>query len=294
MGRRPVREFSFLRLANRIFARRVSPKTLLAGLTLPLALALALPASAADLPSKTETPASDPPPAFSWTGFYAGIHVGGGVDHFGFKYALTTPRQLGHIQNSTGITARGPVGGIQIGFNYELPFFHLVAGIEIDNTASGIRGQTTFNNAFLSGSPYTVTFGTSFDNFGTARLRLGYAWGRLMPFFTFGFTYGVVETSYSFASPGLFSSASTTTVRSGVFPHVGTLGIGLEYAIAPNYTVKVEYLYEFINARRIQITPGDGTTISYGTRAMYHIARLGLNYKFDWLSPAAPPVLAKY
>ncbi|MCI0600754.1 MAG: outer membrane beta-barrel protein [Beijerinckiaceae bacterium] len=264
-------------------------------LSLLQALAAAGAARAADLPSKIVPPLYQPPPAeFSWTGFYAGIHAGGGVDHFGFKYSFNTPRPRGYIQGSTGITARGPVGGLQIGFNYELPFFHIVAGLEIDNSASGIRGQTTFNNAFLSGAPYTVTFGTKFENFGTARLRLGYAWGRFMPFFAFGFTYGVVETSYSFATPGFFSSASSTAVRSGIFPHVGTVGIGLEYAFATNFTVKAEYLYEFINARRTLFTPGDGTTISFGTRTMYHIGRVGLNYKFDWLSPAAPPALAKY
>ncbi|HET6374429.1 MAG TPA: hypothetical protein VFF88_00120, partial [Methylocella sp.] len=76
-------------------------------------------------------------------------------------------------------------------------------------------------------------------------------------------------------------------VRSGVFPHVGALGIGLEYAVTPNVTMKAEYMYNFINARPVTISPGDGTTVSFGTRTMYHIARIGLNYKFDWLSPPA-------
>jgi hypothetical protein len=103
-----------------------------------------------------------------------------------------------------------------------------------------------------------------------------------------------VGTSYTFATPGFFSSAASTAVRSGVFPHVGCGGIGAEYAIDSHFTVNAEYLYEFIKARRNYFTPGDGSTIAFGTRTMYHTGRIGLNYKFDWLSPAPPPVTAKY
>jgi outer membrane immunogenic protein len=110
--------------------------------------------------------------------------------------------------------------------NYELPFFHIVAGIELDNSAAGISGQTTINGSFPSGKPYSATFGSRVDDIGTARLRLGYAWGRFLPYLTGGFTFGVIDTSYTFATPGFFSSAATTAVRSGVFPHVGCGGPG--------------------------------------------------------------------
>src|ERR1700730_13021829 len=50
-------------------------------------------ARGADLPSKTGPPVFEPPPAaeFSWTGFYLGVHGGGGVDHFGFPFAILVP-----------------------------------------------------------------------------------------------------------------------------------------------------------------------------------------------------------
>jgi opacity protein-like surface antigen len=169
-----------------------------------------------------------------------------------------------------------------------------VAGIEIDNSASGIRGQTTVNGTLLTGAPATAIFGSKFKDFGTARLRLGYAWGRFLPYLTTGFTYGTIETSYSVATPGFFNTGSTTATRSGVFPHVGAVGIGAEYAIAPNFTVKVEYLYDFINARPVVFNPVPGSSIQFNTRTMYHIARVGLNYKFDWLSPLAAPIVVNY
>jgi outer membrane immunogenic protein len=154
-----------------------------------------------------------------------------------------------------------------------------------------VRGQTTVNGTLVSAS---ATFGSKFEDFGTARLRLGYAWGRFLPYLAGGFTYGTIETFYSVVTPRLFNDGSSTATRSGVFPHVGAVGIGAEYAIAQNFTVKVEYLYDFINARPAVFNPVAGSSIPFGTRTAYHIARVGLNCHFDWLSPLAAPVVAKY
>jgi outer membrane immunogenic protein len=280
-----------------VFVRRRQGGKFLAGILLCMALAAAAGSvRAADLPSKTEPPVFQPqPPAeFSWTGFYAGVHVGGGTDHFAFPYAIQVPGVWAYTQGRSGITASGPFGGIQAGYNYELPFFHIVAGFEIDSSVSGIRGQTTVNGTLLSGLPVGATFGSKFEDFGTARVRLGYAWGRFLPYLTAGFTYATTQTYYSVATSTLLGAGSITETRTGVFPHVGAFGIGLEYAIAPNLTAKAEYLYEFINARSVLFTPAPGSTVNLNTRTMYHVARVGLNYKFDWLSPLAGPVVAKY
>ena len=197
-------------------------------------------------------------------------------------------------KGGTASRAVGPVGGIQAGYNYELPFFHLVAGVEVDLNASGITGKTSPNGILVSGLPVSATFGSDFEYFGTGGLRLGYAWGRFMPYVTAGFTFATTETFYSVASPGFFNTGSSTATRSGVFPHVGVGGIGLEYAIDPHFTVKVEYLYEFINARTVLFNPAPSATIQFNTRTMYHIGRIGLNYKFDWFSPPSDAVVAKY
>lgn len=268
-----------------------------AGVFLCIALsAVAGPVRAADLPSKMEPPVFQPPPPaeFSWTGFYAGVNVGGGIDHFAFPYSINVLEPNNFVAGRNGITATGPFGGIQAGYNYELPFFHIVTGFEIDSDVSGIRGQTTATGTLFFGAPVTATFGSKFEDFGTARVRLGYAWGRFLPYLTAGFTYATTETYYSLATPALFTTGSITETRTGVFPHVGAFGIGLEYAIDSHFTVKAEYLYEFINSRAVLFSPALGSTVDFNTRTMYHIGRVGLNYKFDWLSPLAAPVVAKY
>jgi outer membrane immunogenic protein len=249
-------------------------------------------ACAADLtPKAGSAEIQAPPPAeFDWNGFYAGVNVGGGVDHFGFKWDVNTPRPSGYQEGSAGITSLGPLGGLQVGFNYKLPFFNVVAGIEIDASAADLTGQTTVSGTLRSFLPFSATFGTKVYDLGTARFRLGYPWGRFLPYLTAGFTFGIIETSFNFSTPGFPSSSASTAARTGAFPHVGAFGAGIEYAIGPHITVKTEYLYDFINARRTLFLQPDGSSVSFGTRTMYHIVRLGLNYKFDF----SPPVAVKY
>lgn len=251
-------------------------------------------ACAADLtPKAGPAEIQAPPPAeFDWRGFYAGVNVGGGVDHFGFKWDVNTPRPSGYQEGSAGITSLGPLGGLQFGFNYVLPFsfFPILVGIEIDDSAADLTGQTTVNGLLRSGLPFSATFGTKVYDFGTGRLRFGYPFGRFLPYFTGGFTFGIIETFYHLSTPGFSSSAESTALRSGAIPHVVTLGIGVEYAIDDHLSVKTEYLYDAINSRRTLFAQPDGSSVSFGTRTMYHIVRLGLNYKFDF----SPPVAVKY
>ena len=140
------------------------------------------------------------------------------------------------------------------------------------------RGSIT-----IATTPGPVSFGTKFENFGTLRLRAGYNFDRLLLYFTGGQTYSTVEASYS--APGI--AGSVTATRSGFISQTGVVGCGLEYALSNNISVKAEYLYDFTGAR-FDIFSQGATTIGFGNRSMYHIARFGVNYKFDWLSPSTP------
>src|SRR5471030_1182945 len=110
-----------------------------------LAMSIAAPARAADLPLKTETPFAA---RFSWTGCYLGGHLGGGFAH----KDITDPVQL--VQDSflgagstTGITTVSPspngvvIGG-QIGCDYQFaPSW--VVGIEGTASGSTMKGSAT-------------------------------------------------------------------------------------------------------------------------------------------------------
>jgi outer membrane immunogenic protein len=243
---------------------------------------------AADLP--TDKPAEitqvAPPATFSWTGLYVGVNGGFALDHYAFVYALFPPGSVGS-NGSSEITSSGPVFGGQIGYNYELTnlpvIAHAVIGIEADSDWAGVAGSTIIA---IPGATYHV--GTRFENFGTARLRLGYDFDRLLLYFTGGLSYATVQNYYNSGA----SSGSLTETHSGFFPRIGVVGIGAEYAITEHFSVKAEYLYDFNGARYSNFSSPPGYSIGFGDRAMYHIARVGLNYKFDLFSGA--PATAKY
>jgi outer membrane immunogenic protein len=267
----------------------------IAGASGILALALAiLPARAADLPGPSAPAVSwQPPPAapYDWTGFYVGLNAGFGVDHFAFPYYFHGPGVS--AQETSGITASGAVVGGQVGYNYQFTGVPLIGnaivGLEADSDWSNVRGSVG-----VSTPPAVLTFGSRLENFGDIRLRLGYAFDRLMIYFATGFSYATVRTYYGIGAPYLIVNG-TTTLRAGMLPFsrsFGNEGVGVEYALIPNWTIRADYMYDSISARYAAYAAGN-TTIGFLTRSKYHIARFSLNYKFDWFSPPAA-VTAKY
>ncbi|MGP8233454.1 MAG: outer membrane protein [Methylovirgula sp.] len=253
------------------------------------AFAFCAPAPAADLPTDKGpalAPAAPPPAPFSWTGFYAGINGGAGLDHYAFVYSYFPPGVLGQGLTS-GITSSGLLFGGQIGYNYELTNLpvinHVVVGIEADEQWADLHGSVDIP---VSNGIFHV--GTQLENYGSLRSRLGYNFDRLLLYFTGGLTYSVTKNYYNAGA----LSGSQTQVRAGVFPSVGIVGVGAEYALTDHFTVRAEYFYDFTGAHYADLYQTPTSTIGFGTRSMYHIARLGLNYKFDSLGDT--PVVAKY
>jgi outer membrane immunogenic protein len=260
----------------------------LCGACLTTTLAAVSVASAADLPSSAPPPVMPPLPAppFNWTGFYIGVNGGGGLDHFSFPYTLNLPGDS--ETGRSGITSRGALFGGQVGYNYEftnVPFIgHAVVGVELDSDWANLNGSSTVATQALG----PATFGTRFDNFGTARLRVGYNFDRLLIYTTGGFTYGSFNSFYNVG--GFSGSQSLTYVRPP--PRANAVGVGIEYALTNNVSLKAEYLYDAVLAKYDTFSTAGGN-VSFLTRADYHIVRLGLNYKLDLFSPPAP-VIAKY
>jgi len=250
-----------------------------------LAVCVAGSAEAADLPNLKEPPVAPlaPVPAFSWTGLYVGVNGGVGLDHFGVPSNIWLPSSPLPIVSFTGIISTGPVLGGQIGYNYEitnLPLIgHAVVGVEVDSDWADVTGRNTVGTAI---GP--ATFGTRFENFGTARLRVGYNFDRLLVYVTGGLTYGSFNSYYNVA--GFSGSQNVSYAR--LPPTSQAMGIGAEYALTNNLSVKAEYLYDGILSQWDQVasTP-PGLNVGFTTRADYSIIRLGLNYKLDLFSPPA-------
>jgi outer membrane immunogenic protein len=220
-------------------------RLVLAGLGL---IALAGAAAAADLPPAPAPYYKAPPYAlpFSWTGFYLGVNGGGGLGN-------STWDSAGSISNLTG----GLVGGT-VGYNYQ--FGGAVIGGEADVDWSSISGTTT-----SVGCPAGCT--TSDSWLGTARLRLGYAAERFLPYVTGGAAFGNINA----ASPGLPGGSST---------NVGwTVGAGIEFSLFGHWSAKAEYLYVDLGKFNCGAGCAAGAVtdnVSFTT----NLIRGGFNYRF--------------
>jgi len=140
-----------------------------------IALALATgSALAADLPSRKEAPVYvAPAPVATWTGFYAGLNLGGGWSSQGGNnsylpyadstFGLGSTPVAGLAPNlfflpgggTTGNNTGGVVGGGQIGYNYQMNQF--VLGVETDFQGTSITGGNQGNYAGLYASPYPTS-----------------------------------------------------------------------------------------------------------------------------------------
>lgn len=218
-------------------------------------------ASAADIqrPVYKAPPAGVMPVAYDWTGFYVGGHVGYGwadkswQDGFGL---------FGISQRANGF-----LGGGQAGFNYQVGQF--VFGVEGDMSWSGMKGST---NTLAS------SFNTDVDWTATLTGRLGMAFDRWLVYGKGGAAWARDRYSTNFYTlPG----TEVTDTRLG-----WTVGAGVEYAFAPQWTAKLEYNYMDFGTRSVSFAPGFSTDIDQ----QVHAVKFGVNYKFG--SPGA--IIARY
>lgn len=201
-------------------------------------------AVAADIPAR-KAPASvytNPAPVSMWDGFYVGVH--GGYASSDVDIFLVAP--------GSG-SPNGGFGGFQIGYNY-LFTPNWLLGAEVDASFGSLRDNT---------SPSPANF--KIDAFGTIRGRLGYVYG---PWLFYG-TAGTAWAKSELNAAGGFITADRTNVG-------WTAGGGLEYAFAPNWSAKAEYLYaDFGETRRSFPFVGN-----LNTDLTMSMVRLGLNYRF--------------
>src|SRR6201991_1802818 len=171
------------------------------------ALGLAATANAADLPRRYN-PFPVYVPVYNWTGFYIGINGGG-------AWGDSKWDSVGTFDVS------GAMIGGTVGYNWQ--FSQFVLGLEGDVDATWIDGSSTA--ACLAGCK------TSNSWLATVRGRVGYAFDRFLPYITGGFAVGNIKAS----TPG-FAGGDDTNAG-------WTVGGGLEFVIAGNWTAKAEYLY---------------------------------------------------
>ena len=234
---------------------------LLAAVSL-VALGAAAPALAADLAARPYTKAPAMVAAiYDWSGFYIGINGGGGSSHATWDF-VGVGREGSH--DATG----GTVGG-QIGYRWQS-----------GQWVFGVEGQG--NWADFSGDNTSALFATrnrtKIDAFGLITGQVGYAWNNVLIYVKGG--AAVVSNKYEISSTAGALLASTSDTRWG-----GTVGAGLEYGFAPNWSVGVEYNHIFLSDKDVTFAGFAGTE---RIRQDVDMGLVRLNYKFGG------PMLGRY
>jgi outer membrane immunogenic protein len=261
---------------------------------------------AADLSSLKSAPVASSLPI--WSGFYAGVSLGGSwanssdisfvstpvysrpgnlpgytasIDQYALTNAIVATRSI-DVGYSPSL-----IGGGQIGYNWMIDDKSIV-GIETDfqgltggnATNSNVASASVPNNNHNAYGVSTINASRALNYLGTFRGRLGYLVTQNIQLYgTAGFSYGGVELN-GFVAQGVVAGSvihPTTNLYYGALPFNGvsvgwTAGGGLEWMFTQNLSLKAEYLYYDLGS----------TQTASGVTVRSHITSGGLDY--IWLN----------
>ena len=236
-------------------------------------------------PARTAMPLKARPVAAAadWSGLYVGGHVGHGWARDPVSNSASGDFLL-TIELFTSIMATGAVGGFQAGANWQTGAF--VAGLEIDMSATGIKGSST---GVLVGQPFSIDTKTDkLDTLGTARVRAGFlAWPNLLLYGTGGLAWARIERSFvSFPTAGGAPSGGANPEWNFGWAAGGG---GEARLVDTNWFLRAEYLHydfgdsgSFLNTINSTLPPpGISTSIFVTGHTTVDVVRTGLSYKLD-------------
>jgi outer membrane immunogenic protein len=245
-----------------------------------------------------------PAPVYDWTGGYVGLNAGWDWSRENVDTAFSCPVGVCSVNNATNIlniiagssgrlSADGFTGGGTAGYNWQTG--GAVLGVETDFDYFRLRGSRAASiPSATTTSIFNPSTSLSTDWLFTLRGRAGWA---VVPTFLLYATGGLAVTEARLANAytttnnpanlGAGTSSNSQT-RAG-----WTVGGGLEWMLAHNWSVKAEYLYaDFgsISNTTLVIDPFSPNANIFTTSIplRVNIARAGINYHFGG------PVVAKY
>jgi outer membrane immunogenic protein len=269
-------------------------------------------ATAADMPLKAPPRAAS---VFSWTGCYIGGYIGGAWN--GGNGATFTDQGQGDGRDSYSGGRGGSdalprhswsadldssvIGGGTLGCNWQPAGSSFVLGVEGEAGYMRLTGQA-FDPNTIRNDIDVSTGQTTLDVLGSAKVgdwygmvtgRLGYASDRTLLYVKGGAAFvptrGAIVDACSTDGCGnwLVSTAGSRTVTTW------TLGGGIEWAFAPSWSVKAEYMFIALGDNGGFRTCGSATNPSNNNSIVsggsfcfdhsfdgIHTAKIGLNYRF--------------
>jgi outer membrane immunogenic protein len=235
--------------------------------------AFAAPAAAADLAARPYTKAPPAPIAvvYDWSGFYIGVNGGWGSSRKCWDFVDPVFGGAEGCHDATGGTAGG-----QIGYRWQASSW--VFGLEAQGNWADFKGS---NVSLLDP---TLRNQSRVDAFGLFTGQVGWAANNVL-FYIKG---GAAVTSDRFRQfdvpTGLLVASTGDDTRWG-----GTVGAGLEFGFAPNWTAGVEYNHLFMQDRTHTFVDTTGAFFANERiRQDVDIVTARINYRFGG------PVIARY
>jgi outer membrane immunogenic protein len=266
-------------------------KLLLAG-TSAAAIAVASAAGAADLAPMYKGPVVAPPVAFSWTGCYAGAHVGWGWGHARMTDHTTsnvfTAAGVGgptgglidasDLQRSAGVDQSGPVFGGQVGCDYQFGS-SFVVGVSGSVAGTDISGSGA--NPFTTAGPGGLMTAKT-DFLADFSGRIGATWGQSLFYVKGGVAWS--HNRYSADCVCEFDGATTFTGSDTVTG--GIVGGGIEWAFAQNWSAFVEYDHYFFPTQTVNFTAAGSFTGPLNglvdVKQEIDVVKVGVNYRLHY------------
>ena len=212
--------------------------------------------------------AAEPP---GWSGFYLGLNAGAGIGDGRSDFSIGGALGFASIDNSL----KGAIGGIQAGYNWQAGM--AVFGGEADFQAASLNATLSAPCLpGLCGLPLSASYRQQTPWFGTVRGRLGVAGSGWLIYATGGYAFARLETDVVATADAASASANLLQMRNG-----WTAGGGIEVAVAPCWSVKLEYLYlDFGKVSTTWVLVGGLPAIIDDARFSMNIVRAGVNYRF--------------
>jgi outer membrane immunogenic protein len=251
-----------------------------------LALIAAGGANAADLPVKAPRIAVA---AYSWTGCYAGAHLGWGwgrqdVTASNFSFGLGST----FISTTNRLESNGGIYGGQVGCNYQ-PAGNWVVGVQGDFAGASIRGDAAdpFNSYTTVRAPFSGTLAMKTDWIASVTGRLGItAWDNRALFYAKGGAawdksrWDLSNSSYCSFYGGCLNTSPDDS-RTG-----WTVGGGVEWVFlpaSPSWTAFAEYNYYNFGSAGFSAPVGRSfldprNAISAGNQQIQTV-KVGINFK---------------
>lgn len=192
---------------------------------------------------------------FDWSGGYIGAQIGG-------RWAKSFMEwNAGNGYSDSTQRPHGVAVGAYGGYNWQ--FGQIVTGLDIGLIANTLTDDDPDWNLYTENEAKAKLL-------GNVNARLGYAFGRILPYVTAGYSFGRYDNTYEAMFMFPPPSEKETFTRNG-----WNIGAGIDAALTQNWIARAEYRYTDLGSRPFG-AGGNYETFEFKQQT----ATLGIAYKF--------------